>query len=126
MCWWISFIISKKKGEIFGSGANTWWEAGLGHCNDQINVTLIPNLPLNIVQFCSGYYHSLFLNSEGNVFSVGNNVYGNLGLGHNNNQIVLNQIPNIPPIRMISCPGHSSYLIDVYNGCGQLKALVIR
>ena len=55
---------------------------------------------------------SLFLDSEGNVFSVGQNLHGQLGLGHNINQNVLNKIPNIPPIKTISCVFTSSYLID--------------
>ena len=122
-------FFQNNKGEIFSCGENGAGEVGLGHFNSpQIEVTLIPNLPLNIVQFCSGYHHSLFLNSKGNVFSVGRNECGQLGLGHNNNQNVLNQIPNIPPIRKTFCVGHSSYLIDVdgnlwsfgYNHYGQL------
>ena len=122
-------FLQNNNGEIFGCGQNSTGEIGLGHFKDpQINVILIPNLPLDIVQFCLGGNHSLFLDSKGNVFSTGYNEFGNLGLGHNNNQNALNQIPNIPPIRTISCVGHSSYLIDVegnlwsfgYNGSGQL------
>ena len=106
-------IFQNNDGKIFGCGFNYDGQIGLGYFSYyQLNVTLIPNLPLNIVQFCSGFIHSLFLDSEGNVFSVGNNEFGNLGLGHNNKQNVLNQIPNIPPIRTISCVGDSSYLID--------------
>ena len=122
-------LFQNNQGEIFGCGQNNYGVVGLGHFNTpQIEVTLIPNLPLNIVEFCSGYYHSLFLDSEGNTFSVGRNDYGQLGLGHNNNQNVLNQIPNIPPIQKISCTYYSSYLIDVdgnlwsfgHNGYGEL------
>ena len=122
-------LLQKNNREIFGCGYNQHGQVGLGHFNNpQIKVTLIPNLPLNIVQFCSGYYHSLFLDSKGNVFSVGHNECGQLGLGHNNNQNVLNKIPNIPPIQKISCIYYSSYLIDVdgnlwsfgHNGYGQL------
>ena len=122
-------FFQNNNGEIFSCGYNYNGEVGLGHFNSpQIKITLIPNLPLNIVQFCSGDYHSLFLDSKGNVFSVGYNEYGQLGLGHNNNQNVLNQIPNIPPIQKISCINYSSYLIDVdgnlwsfgYNNHGQL------
>ena len=88
-------------------------QCGLGHFNDiQITPSLIPNAPSNIVHFICGYYHSLFLDSEGNVFSVGNNEFGQLGLGHNIHQNVLTKIPNIPPIQTISCVFHSSYLID--------------
>ena len=84
--------------------------------------------PSNIVHFVCGFRHSLFLDSEGNVFSVGSNEYGQLGLGHNRKQNELNKIPNIPPIKIISCVYASCYLIDFegnlwtfgYNGCGQL------
>ena len=100
--------------EIYACGRNAYGELGLGHNQSpQITPTLIPNLPPNIVQFICGYYHSLFLDSEGNVFSVGENQYGQLGLAHNINQNVLNQIQNIPPIKTISCVGHSSYLLDI-------------
>ena len=53
-----------------------------------------------------------FLIPEGNVFSVGYNEFGQLGLGHNTDQNELNKIPNIPPIKIISCARTSSYLID--------------
>ena len=107
-------LLQNNNGEIFGCGYNQYGQIGLGHFNNpQRNVTLIPNLPLNIVEFCSGYSHSLFLDSTGNVFSVGYNSQFQLGLGHNDKQSVLNQIPNIPPIQKISCISNSSYLIDV-------------
>ena len=85
----------------------------MGHCNNpQIKPSLIPNLPSNIVQFDCGNRHNLFLDSEGNVYSVGYNRFGELGLGHNRNQNALNKIPNIPPIKKISCVLSSCYLID--------------
>ena len=122
-------LFQNDRGEIFGCGHNAYGEIGLGHeIHPQITVTLLPNLPLNIVQFSSGSHHSLFLDSDGKVFSVGYNGCGNLGLGHKRNQNVLNQISNIPPIRTISCTAASSYLIDVegnvwsfgHNGDGKL------
>ena len=85
----------------------------MGHFESQITPSLIPNTPENfIVHFVCGYNHSLFLDSEGNVYSVGHNAYGSLGLGHNTNQNVLNKIPNLPPIKKISCVCASCYLID--------------
>ena len=106
-------FFQNNNGEMFGCGHNYNGEIGLGHFDHpQIEVSLIPNLPLNIDQFCSGYIHSLFLDMEGNVFSVGYNEFGNLGLGHCNKQNILEQILNIPPIQCISCVGHSSFLVD--------------
>ena len=105
-------IFQNNKGEIFSCGYNLHGECGLGHFKNQRTPSLIPNAPSNIVQFVCGYHQSLFLDSEGNVYSVGLNGYGSLGLGHYGNQNELNKIPNIPPIKIISCVGSSCYLID--------------
>ena len=108
-------LFQNNKGEIFSCGHNNVGQCGLGHFNSpQITPSLIPNLPSNIVQFVCGSWHSLFLDSEGNVFSVGSNHNGQLGLGivHNTNQNKLNKIPKMPPIKTISCVGPSCYLID--------------
>ena len=40
------------------------------------------------------------------------NENGQLGLGHNTHQNVLNKIPNIPPTKIISCVRSSCFLID--------------
>ena len=122
-------LFQNNKGEIFSCGFNLDGQCGLGHFNEsQITPSLIPNLPSNIVQFICGVAQSLFLDSEGNVYSVGQNYFGELGLGHNTNQYVLNKISNIPSIKLISCVGSSCYLLDFEgnlwsfgaNGCGQL------
>ena len=106
-------LFQNNKGEIFSCGNNPSGKCGLGHFkHPQITPSLILNLPSNIVHFVCGGSQSLFLDSEGNVFSVGHNGFGQLGLGHNTNQNVLNKIPNIPSIKIISCPSSSCYLID--------------
>ena len=90
------------KGEIFVCGNNQHGACGLGHFNHpQITPSLILNAPPNIVQFVCGGSHSLYLDPEGNVISVGENKVGSLGLGHNTNQNILSQIPNMPPIKII-------------------------
>ena len=106
-------LFQNKNGEIYGCGYNYHGELGLGHFETkQIIPTCIPKLPLDIIEFTCGYYHNLYLDSEGNVFSGGLNQCGQLGLSHVTNKNVLNQIINIPPIQTISCVGYSSYLID--------------
>ena len=122
-------LFQNNKGEIFACGSNQLGQCGLGHfIHPQIAPSLIPNLPSNIVQFVCGGGQNLFLDPEKNVFSVGNNYFGQLGLGHNTNQNILNKIPNIPPIKIISCVNASCYLLDFegnlwsfgFNGYGQL------
>ena len=126
--YWFS-LFQNNNGEIFSCGHNRYGQCGLGHDNNpQITPSLIPNAPPNIVKFVCGNNQSLFLDSEGSVFSVGDNNFGGLGLGHNTNQNELNKIPNIPPIKIISCMGLSCYLIDFegnlwafgFNNHGQL------
>ena len=105
-------FFQNNKGEIFSCGSNRAGECGLGHFNaPQITPSLIPNVPSNIIQFFCRAHHSLFLDSEGNAFSVGKN-FGELGLGNKRNKNVLSKIPNIPPIQTISCVSASCYLID--------------
>ena len=106
-------LFQNNKGEIFACGDNEQGQCGLGHFNSpQITPTLILNVPSNIVQFASGYYQNLFLDSGGNVFSVGYNNFGQLGLGHNTDQNELNKIQNIPRIKIISIVRSSGYLVD--------------
>ena len=106
-------LFQNDKEEIFACGFNICGECGLGHFkHPQITPSLILNLPSNIVQFVCGYHQNLFLDSEANVYSVGENAYGSLGLGHKTKQNVLTKIVNIPPIQTISCVGASCYLID--------------
>ena len=104
-------LFQNNKG-IYACGYNSNGELGVGNFQNQKTPRLILNQPQNIVQFCCGYKHSLFLDMKGNVYSVGKNKYGQLGLGHFNNTKVLNRVLNIQPIRTISCVGSSSYLID--------------
>ena len=73
-------LFQNINGEIYSCGYNKSGACGLGHFkHPQITPSLIPNLPPNIVQMVCGYYFSLFLDSEGNVFSVGDNYFGQLG-----------------------------------------------
>ena len=105
-------LFQNTKKEIF-AWKNVNGECGLGHFDKcHLYPSLIPNMPDNIIKFVCGSNQSFFLDSKGNVFAVGHNTHGSLGLCHNINQNVLNKIPNIPPIKIISCVGASCYLVD--------------
>ena len=127
-------LFQNHKGEIFSCGYNAAGHCGLGHFDHpQITPSLIPNVPSNIVHFVCGSDQNLFLDSEGSVYSVGNNYYGQLGRDiiiktkqknkkkkikknkkskNDTKQNELQKIPNIPPIKIISCARSSCYLID--------------
>ena len=105
-------IFQNNKGEIFGCGYNEYGQLGICHNNSPQIIPCPINAPSKIIQFCCGYSHSLFLDIDGHVFSVGYNFNGCLGLGHNTNINELTQIQNIPPMKTISGVGSSSYLLD--------------
>ena len=76
---------------------------GLGHNNEVSLPTPIPNLPkINMIS-CGGYYtvcvDDLFLDCEGNVYSVGQNFFGELGLAHKINQNILNKYQTYHPLK---------------------------
>ena len=76
----------------------------------------------------SGYWHSLFLDSLGSVWSCGNNQYGDLALGHIKNEITPQKVKNLPRIISVSAGWAFSLFVDEngdawgcgYNGDGQL------
>ena len=106
-------LFQNKKGEIFGCGQNSSGQIGLGHFNHpQIIASPVFNQPGKIIHFLCGSEQSYFLDCAGNVFSVGDNQYGQLGLGHVTNQNILKKIPNIPCIKSISVARNSCYLLD--------------
>ena len=107
--------VFQSNNKIYGCGYNGYGQLGTGNNLDQINASVVFKHPPNIIQISCGFYHVLFLDDEGTVFSVGKNDSGQLGLGDTRNQNILNRINNIPPIRLISCASNSSFLID-YEG----------
>ena len=109
-------LFQYNNGEIFSCGNNRHGQCGLGHFKSpKVAPSLIPNTPENIVQFVCGSDQSLFLDSDGNVYSVGYkayNYYSQLAHGNKTNQNELKKITDIPPIKTISCVSSSCYLID--------------
>ena len=73
---------------------------------------IIPDLPLNIKYFSSGWRHSIFLDIEGNVYSVGNNRYDQCGQGGVDGSSVITKILNIPVMVTISAGRFHSMMID--------------
>ena len=63
----------------------------------------------------AGEHHSLFLDTEGNVWATGSNWNGQLGLGDNIQQrkvLVPTKIDNVPPIKSVAAGYEHSLLLD--------------
>ena len=69
----------------------------------------------NITQICCANYHMLALSQIGEVFSLGDNAHGQLGLGLLRKAEVPTKIENIPQIQLITCGGFHSLIIDHEN-----------
>lgn len=71
-----------------------------------LKITGSTTSPLNkIVQLSAGPGHSLALDEFGNVWSWGNNIRGQLGLGNTTNRFVAHQIPTLSNITQIRAGG---------------------
>ena len=109
----------------------SWGRNGSGElCNENLESQLEPQKTSfsNISKISAGFYHSLFQNDKGEIFSCGNNAKGQCGLGHyNSSQIIPCLIPATLNFQFVC--GYSSTLFldlegNVYSvGCnfnGQL------
>ena len=98
---------------------------GLQQVKDSLQQVKGPNgigYITGIIQISTGYVHSLFLTNDGTVWSCGNNEYGQLGIGNNDNQNTLQQVIGATNIKQISV-GSSHSLFLKYDGtvwgCGK-------
>ena len=83
----------------------------------------------NIVQLCSGTYHTLALNDKGQLYSFGSNMHGQLGNGkfdfyYHHNQPFL--IQSLPSIKQVSCYGTHNLVLTESGQCYYWGGLSIR
>jgi alpha-tubulin suppressor-like RCC1 family protein len=78
-----------EDGRTFTFGRNENGQLGLGDCQNRDAPTLVKGLDgVRIVHVACGKTHTLFLSSGGEVWSVGSNKFGELGLGKTSSQPV--------------------------------------
>ncbi len=82
-----SFILCDDE-SVYGFGDNGCGQLGLGHRDDQSTPQFIP-MPVEVrpCQISAGFSHSLILCDDGSAYGFGDNECGQLGLGHENNQL---------------------------------------
>jgi alpha-tubulin suppressor-like RCC1 family protein len=121
-------LLLTNNGHVYSFGDNALGQLGIGNDNDNANIpTLIPELN-RIVSVSAGSNFSLILNEYGQVYSVGSNAYGQLGIGTDDDSNVPILIPELNDIVQISAGGTHSLVLNKYgqvygfgdNGEGQL------
>jgi len=105
-------------GDIYSCGNQSYGGLGFGNAKPTImKPEKIPDLP-KIVKFNCGYYHSVAIDLNGQVWTFGYNEYGQLGYGHNqNNYDKPKQIPffkdnNIKIVEIVCGLYHNAAISD--------------
>ena len=80
---WYHSLGLRNDGTVWAWGYNGVGELGNGSTSDSAIPVQVQGLPTNIVAIAAGQYHSLALDSGGNVWGWGYNADGELGLGNN-------------------------------------------
>src|SRR3990167_8118553 len=114
-----------EQGNVWVCGSNQKGELGLGHTT-QINSPQKNNNLSEIVAVAGGYpYFSMFLDKQGNIFTCGYNLYGQLGLGDTSDRHTPQKVNNIPPMSSLSSCNtayHYLQIVDCEGGvwsCGR-------
>ncbi|XP_076998998.1 E3 ISG15--protein ligase HERC5 [Tamandua tetradactyla] len=104
-----------KGGELFAWGQNVHGQLGVGRIfvstsTPQI-VERLSGVPL--VQISAGEAHSMALSMSGNIYSWGKNDFGQLGLGHTNNEdspTLIEELDN-QKVEFLTCGGSHTALL---------------
>jgi len=87
-CGYQQTMFLASDGKVYGVGKNNYGQLGLGYSDETPQttpqeITFFNEIGITITQVVCGEYHTIFLGSDGKVYSVGrNNNHGQLGLGH--------------------------------------------
>lgn len=120
-------------GDVYGCGYNQYGVLGLDNSTPQLYPTYITGLSEGsaVTGIWSSTENSFFLNTAGDVYGVGRNQYGELGLGDTAQKWVITRITgsfNGTPVSAVSSgPNNTLFLNtagDVY-GCGRNAGYVL-
>jgi len=116
-----------SNGSVFSAGDGTYGSVGLNTTNtNNYPYQQIPYLN-NVVAIQTGYYHGIFITSNKEVYVVGDNSYGELGLGSASLSSVPVLLPYFGPIQPISFGslGYMSILIKSLPICNGNTTLTV-
>ena len=108
-------ICKRYNNTYYGWGSNYYGQLGHIEYRTYFEPTLCNNYPGDIISIKCSESSTLLLTLKGNIYSFGNNEYGQLGLNDYNIKKTSTPtlIRNIPEIRRIECGYNHSMCIDV-------------
>ena len=104
VCGFEHTITLSDDGTAHSFGRNKEGQLGLGHNNDALLPTPLPNLPKINTVSCGSFF-TVCVDHEGFIWSFGKNNYGQLGTGNTRNYNVPQKLLNIPPVLSVSWRG---------------------
>lgn len=121
-----------NSGQIYTFGANKSGQLGLGDITDRDVPTPLEQFPEKARQVICGKYHTVVVTTKGNLYTWGNNNFGQLGIGLDKMYITIPcQIRDIPKVKQVSAGTYHTAFItnkgELYtcgdNRSGQLGIL---
>ena len=101
-------------GNLYTFGRNEYGRLGLGDFTDK-NIPTLVTVPdgLKVKTVSCGSMHTAIITENGNLYTFGNNYYGQLGLGNNTNTNIptLVNVPGALKVKAVSCGGHHTVII---------------
>jgi alpha-tubulin suppressor-like RCC1 family protein len=118
------------KGEVYTWGQDDYNQLGhgTGGYGRKTTTPTKVSLPEHVIEFTAGHYHSLVLTKEGNVYGWGENIHGEIGLGHKRSMPTRALNPFLKDVVRIACGSQFSVALTadgkVYTwGCNDSSCL---
>ncbi|MCL2043616.1 MAG: hypothetical protein FWG89_05695 [Treponema sp.] len=89
-----TLVALDKNGNAWGWGQNLYGAAGVGQSSGIISTPRRVNLPVTVDQIAAGEYFFIARGTDGNVYTWGENLYGQLGVRTTSN------LPSANPVRV--------------------------
>ncbi|XP_042194775.1 regulator of chromosome condensation isoform X2 [Callorhinchus milii] len=111
---YLTFAISKE-GHVYGFGLSNYHQLGTPSptlCFVAQKLTAFKNSAKSWVKFSGGLHHTICLDSEGNVYSLGRSEYGRLGLGEDTTERSKpSLVPGLSDVKSVCCGTAVSYAV---------------
>ncbi|XP_027720536.1 regulator of chromosome condensation isoform X2 [Vombatus ursinus] len=111
---YFTFAVSRE-GHVYGFGLSNYHQLGTANtepCFAPQNLTSFKNSTKSWVGFSGGQHHTVCLDSEGKVYSLGRAEYGRLGLGAGaEEKSSPTLIPKLPPASSVACGASVGYAV---------------
>jgi len=109
-------LVVLKNGELWACGRNNHGQLGLGDTKHRYRFERFKGLPSPVIKLAAGYFHSLVLLKNGDLWACGKNNYGQLGLGDTEHRHRFERVKGLPSPVIKLAAGSFHSLVVLKNG----------